>query len=256
MHELVDRWRACPLTDPPYVLPGDESAHGSRRTFHRYSSFTDFIQSDAFGATGDTSLHLGLLPLPYLGDVTGASIYILLLNPGVCPDDYYAESHHPEYRDTVVRTLRQENRNAKYPFHFLDPRFSWHAGFGWWHGRLRGIVAQWAAARNLRYQDALAEVSRRTCALELMPYHSGSFGSHALLDRLASVRLVRRFVHDVVVPKARAGSATVVVTRRARDWGLEASDNVVVYGGGETRAAHLGPGTRGGTAIMRRLESA
>jgi hypothetical protein len=42
-------------------------------------------------ASHDRRLHLGLLPQPFFGDLRRASIYVLLLNPGLGPDDYYDE---------------------------------------------------------------------------------------------------------------------------------------------------------------------
>lgn len=254
--ELIARWRSCPLDAPPYLLPGDEALLPSGRWAHPYRSFGEFVQSPAFG-TNDAGLHLGLLPIPFLGDVLHASIYILLLNPGFAPDDYYAEEHSPEYRQALIRNLRQEHEGAAYPFFSLDPRFSWHAGFTYWHGRLGGIASALARQRNLSCQEALSEIARTTCAIELLPYHSTSFGlPPGLLDQLASVRLVQQFVHGVLVPRARTGEAVLIVTRSAKRWRLPEGENIVVYQGSETRGAYLGPNTRGGAAIMRRLELA
>lgn len=251
--ELIDRWRAYPLEAPPYLLPGDEALLASDRWAHPYRSFAEFIQSPAFGVN-DKQLHLGLLPIPFLGDLLHASVYILLLNPGFAPDDYYAEEHSPEYRRALIRNLRQEHGDAAYPFISLDPRFSWHAGFTYWHGRLGGIASELARKRDLSHQAALSELARATCALELLPYHSASFGlPDGLLDRLASVRLIQQFVHDVLVPRARVGKALLIVTRSAKQWRLSESENIVVYQRSETRGAYLGPNTRGGAAICRHL---
>ena len=43
------------------------------------------------------------------------------------------------------------------------------------------------------------------------------------------------------------------MTRQAQHWGIEATNNVVVYNGAEARVAHLGPRSRGGLAIAERL---
>ena len=34
-------------------------------------------------------LHLGLIPDPFMGDMLNASIYVLMLNPGLGPGDYF-----------------------------------------------------------------------------------------------------------------------------------------------------------------------
>lgn len=249
--DLIARWGACPLDAPPYILPGDEAVLAPEHRVHH--SFTDFIGSSAFGAN-DTRLHLGLLPIPFVGDLLQATIYILLLNPGLSPDDYYGESHSPEYRKALVCNLRQESGGTAYPFFFLDPRFSWHAGFAYWHRRVGGIASELARQRSVSHQAALSELARSICALELLPYHSASFGTPAaLLNQLASVRLVQQFVHEMLVPRTRTAQALVVVSRSAKQWRLSKSENIVVYQGGETRGAYLGMNTRGGNTIARHL---
>jgi hypothetical protein len=249
--ELIARWRACPLDAPPYRLPGDEVL--AERWTHPYHTFNQFIESPSFGVP-DHRLHLGLLPAPYVGDLERASIYILLLNPGFSPDDYYGESHSPEYRETLVRNLRQQDGDSAYPFLFLNPRFSWHGGFAYWHRRLGGIVAELVRQQGLTTQAALSKLARATCALELLPYHSASFRMPpAVMNQLASVRLVREFVHQVLVPRAERKEALIIVTRGAKQWGISKSENIVVYEGGETRGAHLSLNTSGGTAIAGHL---
>lgn len=254
--ELMRRWRSCPLESAPYTLPGDEVLRASSKWAHPYLSLDKFNQSPAFGSS-DTQLHLGLLPVPFVGDLQRATVYILLLNPGFAPIDYYAEEHSKDYRDALIRNVRQDHDGSAYPFVFLDPRFSWHEGFAYWHGRLRGIVKMLAHTRGLSYQAALSHLARATCAIELLPYHSASFGIPSkVLATLASVRLVQRFVEEVLVPKARAGRAVLVVTRGASLWRVREDDNIVVYSGGEPRGAYLGPKTRGGAAIARHLQLA
>ena len=43
------------------------------------------------------------------------------------------------------------------------------------------------------------------------------------------------------------------MTRQAQHWGIEPTENVVVYNGAEARSAHLSPRSRGGLAIAERL---
>jgi len=90
--------------------------------------------------------------------------------------------------------------------------------------------------------------------IELVPYHSSAFGGHALIEKLESVRVARRYVHDVLVPAARKGAKTIIVTPQAEAWGVKRGRGVVIYKGGQTRGASLGPDTPGGKAILRRYE--
>lgn len=253
--DLIARWRACPLDTPPYLFPGDE-----RRTLesatHPHKSFRDYIESSTFGVT-DARLHLGLLPVPYTGDLVGAKIYILMLNPGFSPADYYAESHSAEFREAMIGNIRQD-RVGEYPFLYLDPRFAWHPGFTYWHSRLQWLVSDLTSRDGVAYHAALAKLARSICAIELVPYHSATFGlSERVIQKLESVWLAKDFVRESVVPRAQAGEVALVVTRSASLWGFSATDeneNIVVYNRFETRRANLGRRSRGGRVMARRLE--
>ena len=54
-----------------------------------------------------------------------------------------------------------------------------------------------------------------------------------------------------LVPKAVAGEISIVATRQASEWGLQSSENVVLYDGIEARAAYLTLNSRGGQLIAR-----
>jgi hypothetical protein len=237
-HDLIEGWQTCNLESPPYLFPGDslEMLKGFTCDYH---DFDEYVTSRDFGQA-PTRLHTGLLPVPYVGNLAGASIYILMLNPGFSPGDYFAEQYNPEFKQAITHNLRQENGNETYPFIFLNPRFAWHPGFGYWHKRFRPIIQALAGQRGESYQQAMSQVAQSVACLELLPYHSKSFGAGKLLaKKLPSVEAMRSFVHDVVVPKANDDKATVIVTRSARKWGLPESKNILVYKGVQARSAHL-----------------
>jgi len=78
--------------------------------------------------------------------------------------------------------------------------------------------------------------------------------SHRVLESLNSARLARRFVAEYVVPKVRRRGAILIAMRKVRVWGIpDPLEGTVVYTGGEARAAHLTPGSRGGRAIVEHL---
>jgi hypothetical protein len=66
----------------------------------------------------------GLLPQPFIGDLRLASIYVLSLNPGLQPSDYYGEYAVPEYRNAFLANLKQQFHEKAPPFIFLDPHYS------------------------------------------------------------------------------------------------------------------------------------
>jgi hypothetical protein len=194
------------------------------------------------------------LPVPYIGNLNQADILIFLLNPGFTYSDYWAESKMPGFRVRLERNLQQSFEETEFPFLYLDPEFCWHPGFIWWEKKLRDVITDIAKQYfNGKYRAALRDLSRRLACLELVPYHSASFGDHALIEQLPSVQVVRQFVRDTLVPDANAHKRTLIVTRQVKVWGLPTNTkNTVVYEGGHTRGASLSVKSSGGDAILKR----
>jgi len=251
---LARYWSTFDVTTAPFVHAGDRRLIESRgvRDF-RFGSLDEFVRSEAFGRPGG-GLHLGLLPMPFVGNLATADVFVLLLNPGFETADYVADTD-PDLHAAEVRTLYQTLDDVEFPFIFLDPRFCWSGGYRWWESKLRDVTRQFALDHGIRYYEALSRVASRVAAIEVFPYHSSS--GPAGLERLPSSAAAREFVRDNLVPRARDGELTLIVTRAAAAWGLSIADddgqNIVVYSGAETRAAYLTSLSRGGAAIAARL---
>ncbi len=86
-----------------------------------------------------------------------ASVYVLLLNPGLNPGDYFAESQQPEFRAALANQLR----TADEPFLFLQDRFVWHPGFAWWFGKLARSIEAYATATEVEPAEARTDATRR-----------------------------------------------------------------------------------------------
>ena len=129
---LVEGWQAAAAGTPPLLFPGDEFLleEGCSSEVVLHDSFDSFIRSPDFDIRARRELHLGLVPQPFMGDLDRARVFILLSNPGLSPDDYFAECQQPAFADRLIDNLRQQNQRHEYPFLFLDPSYSWHAGFG------------------------------------------------------------------------------------------------------------------------------
>ena len=256
--ELVNFWNGCDLTIAPYAHPDDLAVLRQGNGKHIDATprdFDDFIVSPRFGDFDDHRFHLSLLPVPYLGNIEKADIVVLALNPGFGFTDYYGESRVPAFRTRLEMSLRQSFKGIKFPFLGLAPEFCWHGGFSWWEKKLREVITLIAHDRfNGSYLRALQDLSCRLACVELVPYHSGSFRAQSLVRKLPSSKAARRFVQDVLVPQARAGGKTIILTRQEAAWGLpdEPSEHIVIYKGGQTRGASLGQGTPGGRAILKR----
>lgn len=254
---LVAWWRACQLDLSPFVHPEDGPVLdrlGSDLVDWRPTEFGGYIARPDLDQVDDARLRLGLLPVPYAGDLAAADIVVLLLNPGLSHGTFFAESEMPLFREHLVASLRQRWEGIDHPFPYLDPQFAWHDGFAWWERRLRGVLRMLATARFDRsYPAALRALSQRIALVQRLPYHSGVFRPVPSLQSLPSVQAAHRMVQEWLLPEARAGRKTLIVARQAAAWGLAPEDNVVVYAGGETRGASLGVNTSGGRAILARL---
>lgn len=92
--ELLTAWHDWEFNSQPYLLGGDDlllSKPRSRAQVAIHSSWESFIGEEDFGVPGDTRFHLGLVPVPFAGDIERAKVIVLLLNPGLEPDDYFGE---------------------------------------------------------------------------------------------------------------------------------------------------------------------
>jgi hypothetical protein len=139
------------------------------------------------------------------------------------------------------------------PHPFLDPQFAWHPGFAFWHRKLHSLAQAIVVQGGLGYQDALQCLARTVASVELVPYHSKSFGASALVKYLPSTTRMLAFVHEVLLPRVYQQDALVIVVRSVRHWNLPQHENIIVYEGAETQGAHLTLNSRGGQAIARHL---
>ena len=232
--EIVSFWNKCQLGERPFAHPEDRGAlneYGKGVLSLPSLDFATYIESQRFGACAPRdAFHLSLVPVPYTGCLAKADIFVLSLNPGLNPTDYYAEYCVPDFRRQVEANLRQESPNAEFPFLYLNPKFCWHAGFVWWESKLREIATMLAKARSISYYQSLSELSKRIAAVELVAYHSVKFPySKKMKESLTSSQCARKFVKDSIIPRAVSGKAVLVLTRACQDWELdhEPSENIV-----------------------------
>ena len=68
------------------------------------------------------------------------------------------------------------------------------------------------------YVRAMRDLSHRLASVELV-------------RQLVSTRRARQFV-ERLLPAVKRGEKTLIVTRKAKEWGIKAGRNVVVYTGG------------------------
>jgi len=260
--EFIAFWQRCSLDERLLCHPDDKLMLQSKPTLADTGgiTFPEFIKSCRFRKK-ESKLHLSLTPVPYVGNIRKADIFILGLNPGVHPADYWAETldepHSRRFRERRAGALRQNFDRIEFPFLSLDPEFSWHSGFFYWEKKLREVIfliaERWC---ECSYLDALRSVANRLAVIELVPYHSEQFGAHSFINKLPSIQTAKRFVHQAILPDARHGRKVIIVTRQARNWGLDKEDSeyVCVYDSTQARGASLSPNSPGGKAILRHYE--
>ena len=235
--DLVKFWRDCDFQRPPYRHPADDFP--SSRVQHGVSNYDDYVEKFKQGRLRDDALHLSLLPQPYHGDIRNAKVFVLLKNPGFSASDYVAEEMDDSFRQSIIETIRQKVRSHM----FLDPKWAWTGGFDWWESKLRQTALILAQRRfDNNYAQALQCLAETVACLELVPYHSKSFGG---TTKIASAKAVRAFAQ-----RASKDGKKIVVARAAREWGLENGPNVIKYSGGQAPGASLGPKSPGGRAIL------
>lgn len=253
MHALIEGWRNSRFDRPPYLFDQDKAFFNSLLSpkSQRFTSLKEYTHSDAFSGAQDKKFHLGLLPQPYQGHLSTASVFILVLNPGLSPITYYAEEHDLQFRQALLRTIYQENKASKHPFLLLDPQFAWYGGFKYFHMRFRPIIEQIQARKDISYLEALKFVACHVACLQIIPYHSREFGGYGLIKQLSSSRAAIEFARTELADKAKNDKITIIVTRGTQHWGLREGRNVILYAGNETRSAHFTPRSR--KKILERL---
>jgi hypothetical protein len=218
---LIQFWGRVPKK-PPFVHPEDAKA------------LRDFGMDLAqFG------VDLGLYPQPWVGPIKTARAYVLQLNPGLSGPETKIEKTNSEFQ----RALR-DNLKGELPNLFLDDRFTSHPGRAWVESHLRGVAP-------------LAHLAACVAQVELFPYHSATFKiPERMLLALPSVNLIRRWVHDTILPAARSEKVGVVVQRSVKAWNLAShpeGDSIVIYRGAECQGGWVTERTRGGKMIKRIL---
>jgi len=114
MHALLSAWQEFELDRPPYVLPGDETILSKTDVFCRFAGWDGLIADPEFGTPGNSRLHVDLLPIPFVGDLRSASVFLLMLNPGFGPHDYFGEYRIPEYAHVSSSNLTLQRLNSRH----------------------------------------------------------------------------------------------------------------------------------------------
>jgi hypothetical protein len=247
MPNLLQVWKqwadAPPAPTEPQILLAD--ARVLQLLAHRvgvvhWTKWEQCAQGFRLWDSNDCNLHTGLIPLPFVGDLQRAVVYVLLLNGGLSPTDYFGEFQIPAFREKLLANLRQDFSGTKYPFFPLDPEYSWHSGTAWWQKKLKHVAKRLCELAPASEEVVREVLAQRVCAIEQLPYHSRNFGiPEDDCAVIPSVQLACGFVQSLET-QAVSGEKLIVAMRRMRSWGLSADGkNILEFSAGQARGAHL-----------------
>jgi hypothetical protein len=239
---FVDFWAKLQTRTSPFVHP-DDAAH---------------IHAE--------NLSLNLLPVPVNGSLVHAEALVLMLNPGLDPDDE-AWERREDFRESLVHNLKQDHLATSHPLNYLNPLFRMHPGAGYWSRsrglsggkrdpqKLSSLIHAVAERDDVSIESAQMHVARKVAIVQLCPYHSKKKPSSRLLRDLPSCKLVRDLVQAVI----DGDQKLVVATRSVAEWGFKESINIphlVVYPGNLGASASLTLSSEGGKALLRKISRA
>ena len=232
------------------LYPGDEFLKQEKCCVN-FKTFKDYMESKIFGDPNDKRLHLGLAPVPYVGKLKRASVFLLSLNPGLNHSDYI-QDNLPQFREIYQNNLQQIG-NDDFPFYYLNPLICSHPGYNYWSKKFRDIIERIKITENISWLEAQKKISKNIALLELIPYHSKKFNlDKSIINKMASVRDVKRYVKEKLIPKARNDEITLIVMRSSAIWEIQKEKNVIIYKS-EAHSGTLGKNSSGFKAIMKRL---
>lgn len=243
MEEIIKYWSEFDPDKPDhiYIHDKDRKIDFRNKQIRDVKNYQDFIHHEKFGNVKD-ELHFNLLPEPYVGDIKSANIYVLLLNPGFSIADYYVESKD-DLRQSILNSIKQEFREEEYPLIWLNPKYLWTPGGQWTERKFKDLIYHVKETNeNFSYNDALKHVSKKVAIIQLMPYHSKSFGLGKRMMRMESVSRIKRFVEKEIIKKSKENKACIIIARSYKDWGFgnkSTNENIVIYEGSKARGASL-----------------
>jgi len=248
-------WRQFRRRKPPYVHPKDgEYLKPEALETPAIRSFDDYVRGSQFEPSPN-GFQLSLYPSPHLGDLRTAKVIVLLLNPGFNSGDFYAELNNDDaFKRARRNTIAQRLSGAEFKFFLLNPAFCWSPGFQWWEKKLRKTALVICERQKVSYREALRLISSILAAIELVPYHSVSFGKGrwslrkgCRIDDLPSVQEAIKQLKR----RAKDEGVRIYVARQRNRWRVGLKDaKATILKSNNARGVSFSPNSRVGRAIL------
>ncbi len=177
-----------------------------------------------YGSPANRSkFHENLIPVPYAGNLNRAKVFILTLNPGYITECYLEDHYDNTYQAAMHDNLAQSVELLP----GLNPRLVRSGGYRYWRKALKGAIDDAAELLGTTPADGANMVARKIAVIELCPYHSVSSPGGWVFE-LPSAKAAMTYVQENLVPRARVGKISIIVTRSVRSWDLQAEDHILV----------------------------
>jgi hypothetical protein len=180
------------------------------------------------------ALHLRLTPVPYVGNLTKADIFLAVKNPTVGPQDY-TDNKEPDFKEPDFQKLLENNlHQEKVDYCFaLNPACPWESWAKYYQSLFRSFVKE--CAENSRVFSKMPnpkasvweELKSRVAILELLPYYSKNAPNLVEPDfkpALPSISAAREFLRTVAEHEPK--EETLILCRWIRTpmlWGIPES---------------------------------
>lgn len=178
-----------------------------------------------------------LCPMPFVGDIQDAEVYILQANPGLmlpplANDPVPIEKRSEEFQDRIENCLHQDFENMSYPFYFLDPEVSHIIGSVWWKDKLGPLLTRLAEREgNIAKNGVLEEdvdpekyyrhLANNICAVEIHGYRSKHFRKPK--PPIPSSKFNRQIVQHAM------DNEKLILLTRSKNWWYENVDELKDY---------------------------
>lgn len=247
--ELINFWKKFKPSSEDFCVHQDDYKVMMKKRWQGASptgrsSVERFFEQLSSSELGD--FHLSLTPVPYVGNLNKADIFLLMINPSLGYADYGTDAN-PDFCEAITKNRNQDFSEAEQSCLALNFKYWDRSWFFYYEKLLRRTVRAYAEKTGVSYLDALDVLSRRLAILELVPYYSGDisqFGKRFLRE-LTSAQKARDAAQELL-QRAQNDTATVIVRWGSDKWGL-AGNRTITHNTGRNGFSE------GQEAILKRL---
>lgn len=216
-----------------FIHPCDEKELTPNGVINRNICFTtsQIIQYDK--KKDGEKIHIDLLPLPYMGDILNARIYIIMNNPGIGEKKISNKTRDSDHRvlgeyedidnknglwDALVANLRQDFSNPllnEYKFSFLNPLFCDTAGGRYISAKMSKSIDFYCDLMEVDSCIGKKAYANNICFLQHYPYHCG-LNPAKFQKSLCSHQTMQKFYKDFLPEISKQEDRLVIVVRGSK----------------------------------------